>query len=290
MIRLLAKIFKHCPKFVWELRSILRRKKFVNFNAPNDLYSKIAQLAVLNANNPMWGRLADKWAVREYIKQEIGEQYLIPSLGCYKSADEIDFDSLPDSFVLKTNNGCGTNVIVPDKSKLDIDKAKKFLDKGLKMPYGELSGQLHYAQIEPLIVAEKFMVQGGNNSSLIDYKFYCVADEIEAVVITMNRKVNNHRPETLVRSADWKAIPEMTNQSVLCTRELECPKCYDELKSIVKKLAAPFNFVRVDMYVIDGKIYFGEFTFTPYADDHLSPLGLNKVLVKINKTESAVAH
>ena len=282
MLQILGSVLKHFPKLVWQLRSYRRRKKFINFNTPKDMFSKIAQMSVENANNPLWSKLADKWAVRDYIKKELGEEFLIPLLGCYNSVEEIDFEALPDSFVLKTNNGCSTNIIVPAKDKLNRDEAKKFLAKWQKFPYGEVTAQLHYSHIKPLIIAEKFMIQGGNNSSLIDYKFYCVNGDIEAIVLNLNRKANNHRPETIVRDVNWESIPEMTNQNVVCTREVECPECFDELKSIVRKLAAPFKFVRVDMYVIDNHIYFGEFTFTPYIDDHFSPKGLQYILNKLS--------
>jgi hypothetical protein len=281
ILKLVAVVAKRCPKLVWQARSLKRRHKFVHISHPECLYDMIVKLSIDNANNPLWALLADKWGVRKYIADNLGEEYLIPSLGCYESVDDIDFAKLPSEFVLKTNNGCSSNVIVNDKNKLDIKATKTFLKNKLELPYGELTGQLHYAQIKPLIVAEKLMKQGGTNTSLIDYKFYCIDSKIEAIVVITNRKANNHTPETIVRDENWQSVPEMTNQNVVNDVELAKPEHFEELKDIVVRLSKPFKFVRVDMYVIDGKIYFGEFTFTPYSEEHFSKLGCDYIFNKV---------
>jgi hypothetical protein len=283
ILKLIASVAKHCPKLVWQARSLKRRHKIVHIARPRCLYDMIVRLSIDNANNPLWSLLADKWGVREYIAEHLGEEYLIPSLGCYESVGDIDFEKLPNEFVLKTNNGCSSNVIVSDKSKLDIRATKAFLKSKLEQPYGELTGQLHYSHIKPLIVAEKLMKQGGANTSLIDYKFYCINSKIETIVVITNRKANNHTPETIVRDANWQSVPEMTNQNVVNDVALAKPEHFDELKDIVVRLSKPFKFVRVDMYVIGGRIYFGEFTFTPYSEEHFSTLGCDYIFNKIKE-------
>jgi hypothetical protein len=281
ILKLIAAVAKRCPKLVWQARSLKRRHKIVHIAHPQCLYDMIVKLSIDNANNPLWALLADKWGARKYIAEHLGEEYLIPSLGCYESVEDIDFASLPNEFVLKTNNGCSSNVIVNDKSKLDIEATKAFLKSKLELPYGEFTGQLHYSHIKPLIVAEKLMKQGGTNTSLIDYKFYCIDSKIETIVVITNRKANNHKPETIVRNENWQSVPEMTNQNVVNDVELAKPEHFEELKDIVVQLSKPFKFVRVDMYVIDGKIYFGEFTFTPYSEEHFSKLGCDYIFNKI---------
>ena len=112
--KILAKFFAKHPELLWNLRSYNHFKHTIDFDNPRNLYEFIAASALKNGNNEMWIKLADKYAVRDYVKETIGEEYLIPLLGKWNSPDEIDFDALPDKFVLKTNNSCTTNIMVKD--------------------------------------------------------------------------------------------------------------------------------------------------------------------------------
>ena len=126
----------------------------------------------LYSDTSMWSKLADKYRVREYVIDRCGEQYVNKIYGIYNSAIEIDYSLLPKSFVLKTTNSCATNIIVKDKNILNIKETNHKLNKWLKFPYRELTGQLHYTQIEPLIIAEKFMEQtkkANNHSSITNF-------------------------------------------------------------------------------------------------------------------------
>ena len=149
-------LLKKFPNIIWKIRYCKDYKKFPNLKKPQSFMEKILWLS-LYSDTSMWSKLADKYRVREYVIDRCGEQYVNKIYGIYNSAIEIDYSLLPKSFVLKTTNSCATNIIVKDKNILNIKETNHKLNKWLKFPYGELTGQLHYTQIEPLIIAEKFM-------------------------------------------------------------------------------------------------------------------------------------
>lgn len=151
-------LLKKFPNIIWKIRYCKDYKKFPNLKKPQSFMEKILWLS-LYSDTSMWSKLADKYRVREYVIDRCGEQYVNKIYGIYNSAIEIDYSLLPKSFVLKTTNSCATNIIVKDKNILNIKETNHKLNKWLKFPYGELTGQLHYTQIEPLIIAEKFMEQ-----------------------------------------------------------------------------------------------------------------------------------
>ncbi len=281
LINLLGKYFSKHPKFLWNLRSLKKRKHTIDFKSPRDIYEYIATSAIKNGDNPLWIKLADKFEVREYIKNTIGEEYLIPLLGKWDKPEDIDFNSLPDKFVLKTNNSCGTNILVTDKSTLNIAEIRCRLKKWLDYPYGALTAQPHYSGINPCIIAERFIEQGTGFSSLVDYKFYCIKDEIILISVVSERKVGMHVCPIIVFDENWNKMPDMTRQDVLTDREFPKPVCYEELKGLVKQLAKPFEFVRIDFYVVNDKPYFGEFTFTPSVVDQLSLKGQELLMNKL---------
>lgn len=206
--------------------------------------------------NPKMVTCADKVEAKDYVRNIIGDEYLIPTLGVYNSADEIDFEKLPEKFVLKTNNSSSTNIIVKDKSKLDIPLAKKQLDKWLKTPLKKIYGEWHYPLIKPKILCEEFI--GSTTKGLDDYKFFCFNGKVNYGWIDVGR-YTEHKARAIF-DRNWNRVP-MT----LFTRDYKGdapkPKNYDKMVEIAESLSKEFKLVRVDFYNIDGKIYFGEMTF-----------------------------
>ena len=240
----------------------------IDLNNPVLFHDKIMWMS-LNTDTSQWSKLADKYAVREFVEQTIGDSILTKLYGVYGSPDEIDFDALEDQFVLKTNNGCTSNIIVRDKSSLDINDAKSKLRSWMKMPYGELSGQPHYARILPkLIIAEELLIQPEcPKEGLIDYKFNCFSGKPVSVAAFSDRKDGTHMISRMLYDMDWNPHPEWYDTAKpVVFKDVPKPVCFDEMAQIASKLSQGFPYVRVDLYAINEKPIFGELTFTPGFD------------------------
>lgn len=278
--KFVIKFLENHPKLIWHLRYFRRNFQFLNTKNPRNLYEKIIQMSLQNTSDE-WSILADKYAVREVVKERIGEQYLVPLYGVYDKAEDIDYDKLPNSFVLKTNNACATNIIVKDKSKIDKEEINKKITKWLKSPYGALTGQTHYSKIKPRIIAEK-LLQQKDEKSLIDYKFFCVNGKPECVFVCKDRTINTHNVNVMFYDLNWGEIPEYVSSRATKIKNFSKPKAFDEMVDIVRKLCAPYKFVRVDLYEIDGLPIFGEYTFTPgIADFYFSALFHKNIFNKL---------
>lgn len=206
-------------------------------------------------------RLADKYLVRDWVREQIGEEYLIPLLGVWDNFDDIDFDKLPNQFVLKCNHGAGMNIIVKDKSALNIGEIKIKINKWLNTNYAFNYGlELHYGDIKPKIMAESYMENAGDNLS--DYKIFCFNGKPNCIEYLMDR----HTVGLKVAFFDlcWNKLPFTNINYPLITNEISKPKNLDLMIQLAEKLAEGFAFVRVDFYVLnDGSVKFGEMTFTP---------------------------
>lgn len=223
---------------------------------PKTFNEKI-QWMKLYDSTPMKTRLADKYLVRDWVAEQIGEEHLIPLLGVWDSFDEIDFDQLPNQFVLKANHGSGWNIIVTNKNQLDKKDAKEKMDQWMKENYGLRPGlELHYMNIPPKIIAEEFIQ---NMDDLYDYKFFCFHGKVESIQVVSGR--NSEAVETFY-DINWKTL-DYTSVNSPRAGILEPPKSWGEMVHIAEKLSTKFPHVRVDLYEIDGTIYFGEMTFTP---------------------------
>lgn len=231
----------------------------MDINHPKTYSQKIQWLKLYDPN-PDRSRLADKVAVREWIKETIGDEYLIPIYGVYNSFDEIDFDKLPNQFVIKTNHSSGWNIVVKDKTKFNKKAAKKKIDKWMGLNYAFWTEyEPHYSKIKPQIIVEKYMEDVSGN--LIDYKFLCFDGRAEFVWVDFDR-FNNHKRN--VYNMNWELQPwsQFTYGNYLPEGGVPIPDGFDEMKRIADILCKGFIHVRVDLYNIDGKIYFGEMTFT----------------------------
>ena len=202
-------------------------------------------------------RYVDKYKVREYISNVIGEKYLIKLLGVYNSFEEINFSKLPNSFVLKLNNGSGCNIIVKDKEKLDYKKLKKELDSWMKSDYYKLSREKQYKNIKQYILCEEYL--SDDSGELRDYKFFCFNGKVEFVQVD-NGRFSTHIQNFYDRKWNKLDITYMCDKNNIFDTK---PDKYYEMLKLAEKLACKFPFVRVDLYYTNNKIYFGELTFTP---------------------------
>lgn len=206
--------------------------------------------------------LVDKYTVREWVKEKIGEEYLIPLLGVWDHFDDIDFDKLPDKFMLKTNHGAGWNIAVMDKSKLDKEDAKRKLEGWMKLNYCYLMGGLdvQYIHIKPRIIAEKFIENDGGD--LYDYKFFCFNGEPK-IILHIEERYTDKEERMFFLDTDWNQLPFNINVPLELDVPLPRPKNLDKMLEIARTLSRGYTAVRVDLYSLnDGSIKFGEMTFT----------------------------
>ena len=209
-------------------------------------------------STPVKGRLADKYLVRQWVAGKVGERYLVPLLGVWDSPDEIDFESLPDSFVLKATHGSGWNILVPDKSALDEAWARRRLREWLGLRQAMKGGfELHYEYCEPRIVCEPFLRDG--TGGLRDYKFM-VFDGVVQFAFTVDRRAGLAMRGTYL--PDWTRAPfEYTCEAVRAP-DVPPPSGLETMLRLASRLGKGFACARVDFYQVRGRVYFGEITFT----------------------------
>jgi hypothetical protein len=241
--------------------------KDINWDNPKNLIEKIYWLQ-FNSDTSLWTKYADKYLVRDYIKDCGYENHLPKLYGKWDKVDEIDFSSLPKQFVIKANNGCGTVLIVKNRDTLNIRNTRKMLKRWLKLPYGYNGAQLHYLKIKPCIIAEELLLNNKEDlsispNSLIDYKVYCINGEPEAIWVAYDRTYTG--VYNTIYDKDWIKHPEnlvSSNYYTYHDRDIPMPKCLDEMLEMSRKLSKPFHQVRVDFYVLNNKPIIGELTFT----------------------------
>lgn len=196
----------------------------------------------------------DKYKVRQYVEEKGLKSLLIPLLGVYYNADEIDFDTLPEQFVLKCNHGCGYNLFCRDKKVFDIKQARAQLNAWLKKDYSKVAGERHYTYIQPCIVCEQLI----SEQPPMEYQFWCVNGRPDSCLVC--RKNMDGTYDSWSYSLDWKRLYERTEEN---KENLETPPAhYDEMQRYAEVLSAPFPFVRVDFYEVNNKVYLAELTFT----------------------------
>ena len=249
------------------LRRLFRAKVGTepDFKNPKTFNEKLNWLK-LHDRNPLYGLLADKYEVKQYVADRIGAQYVIPTLGVWDRFDEIPFDSLPDAFVLKCTHDSGGLVICRDKNSLNRETARAKIEKSLVNNYYYLGREWCYKDIKPRIIAEQYM-EDPVTKELRDYKFFCFDGVVKALFIATDRQSKSSTTFDFF-DADFNHLDVRQghpNAKVVP----EKPKCFDEMMRLSQVLSEGFPHVRVDFYEVDGKVYFGELTF--YHFDGLMP-------------------
>lgn len=212
--------------------------------------------------NPEYTMMVDKYAVREYVKEKIGEEYLIPLVGGpWDKFDEIDFDKLPDQFVLKSTHDSGSVCICRNKRHFDIDDARKKITYSLAQNFFDVGREWPYKNVQPRIIAEQYM-EDENKKEMIDYKFYCFNGEFKFLYVSQG--LENHQTARIsFLTPDWE-FAEFRRMDYQPFDELPPkPDQFENMKKLVNILSEGFQFIRVDLYEINGHIYFSELTFSP---------------------------
>ncbi|MBQ4573411.1 MAG: glycosyl transferase [Clostridia bacterium] len=234
--------------------------KFINFKNPRGFNEKLQWLKV-NDRRPEYTQLVDKLAVRDHIEKVLGEEYLFPLLGKWESFDEIDFQSLPEKFVLKCNHDSGSTKVIKNKSSLtkaDFEEMKEFYTERLKRDFFYAGREYPYKGIKPYIIAEQLMVdETAPQKAIDDYKFFCFNGEPKIMFVATDRECDCR---TDFFDMDFNHL-EFYNVHPNSDKTITKPEKFDEMKEIAAKLSKGMRQVRIDLYELNGKIYFGEFTF-----------------------------
>lgn len=288
IVELLANWHILTPIRVAKLRYMYIMHKWPHFEHPKDLNEKINYLKFYG-DTSKWPMLTDKYAVRKYIESIGLGDTLVKLYGKWDSVEDIDWDSLPDKFVMKCNNGSGDVLICKDKAKLDIEATKRYFDKMLHREFGVVSAEPHYASIKPCIIAEELLdasTQPCGSSSLVDYKIWCFNGKPHSVYCCYNRK--QYHANVGVYDLNWHYHPEASvfTKHYIMGQQLPKPTCLDRMIEVAKKLSWGFPVLRVDLYEVNGHVYFGELTFTSQSGcmDYFSKKFLNETgaLIKLN--------
>lgn len=233
-------------------------KKSLNLENPQTYNEKLQWLKLYN-RNLNYTNLVDKVEVKKYVSDIIGDNYVIPTLGVWNSFDDIEFEKLPNEFVLKCTHDSGGIVICKDKKKFNKEKARKKLNKSLNSSFFWLSREWPYKNIKPRIIAEKF-ISSKVDEDLKDYKFFCFSGKVKALYVASDR--GNIKEETKFDFFDenFNRLP-FTNGYPNSLIDIEKPSRFELMKSLAEKLGVGFPHVRIDFYEVDGQILFGEMTF-----------------------------
>lgn len=249
-------------KLYLRIKYYCRMGKNLNLRNPQT-YNEKLQWLKLYGRRPIDTTLSDKYAVKEYIEKTIGKQYVIPLLGVWDKFDDIDFRKLPNQFVLKCTHDSGGVVICKDKSSFDIDAARKLIERGMKHDFYVYSREIAYKDIPRRIIAEEYR-EDSKTGELRDYKFFCFDGEPKALFIASDRQVKGEETKFDFFDMDYKHLP-FTNGHPNASVWPEKPLCFDEMKRLAAKLSAGIPHVRVDFYEVDGKVYFGEMTYSHWG-------------------------
>ena len=296
----LIKIFEFIggkwPSLIVKARYFARFHKMPNLKDPLDLNEKILWLK-LYSDTSKWTELADKYEVRNYVeKLGLGET-LVKLYGVWNDEKDIDFESLPNSLIFKVNNGDGkgTFQIITDLKNEDKPTLKNLFHKWLKRKnIGNLSAEPHYNDIKPKIIAEELLPFPKDKKSVTDYKIWCINGKPRYIFICQDRDTQKNDISIMNYDTNWNPHPEMLIYSADYKRAnlISKPKNLDKMLEIATKLSTEFPIVRVDLYNIDGKIYFGELTFTSlggmmnyFTPDFLLKLGKEADISKIQKVK-----
>lgn len=251
------------PKISIQLRYYYNFKRVVNFHNPKTFTEKIQWLKIYN-KNPLYTSMVDKYTVKDYVCKIIGGKYIIPTYGAWENPEDIEWSSLPAKFVLKTTHAGGSNgvIICRDINSFDKKEAIIKLKKSLLEDSYSISKEYPYKDVKRRIIAEKLLEASSMNSDIDDYKFYCFNGEPKYCQVIRNRRTK----ETIdFYDMEWRhqEFIGLTQGVQNGVSPVLKPIHLDEMITICRKLSKDIPFLRVDLYVIDDRVYFGELTFFP---------------------------
>lgn len=253
------RVCRMIPDKMWlQIKFVVRMGKFPNLNHPKTFNEKIQWLKLHN-RKPEFSVMVDKYEVKKLIAEQIGEEYLIPTLGVWDKIEDVDFDALPNQFVLKCTHDSGGLVICKDKQSLDLEKAKKKISSSLSNNYYWHGREWPYKSVKPRIIAEQYMVDE-SGVELKDYKIFNFGGEPKLIQVDFNRFVKHTKN---IYDTQWNYQNVAINYPTDPNVDIKKPECLDKMLELARELSKGIPFLRTDFYVIDGKIYFGELTFSP---------------------------
>ena len=232
----------------------------LDLKSPKTLNEKMQWLK-LNYRNQLYTSLVDKYKVKDYVQRKIGKEFIIPTIGVWNSAEEVDFNVLPDEFVLKSTHDSGGVIVVKNKKRMNVRQVVNKLNKSLNRNYYYVCREWPYKDVKPRIIAEKLLVEEGReDKSLIDYKLYCFNGKVDSILVCVNRETGHPRYVYYDRNLKW--CPYDINDSKLGEpADVKFPMEITKIIELAEILSDEMPHARVDFYIVNGKIYFGEFTF-----------------------------
>lgn len=257
----LYKLVSHYPSLIKDDRKYIeyiwkhRMNYPLNLDNPQTFNEKLQWLKLYD-RKPLYTTMVDKYEAKKYVASIIGDEYIIPTLGVWDRFDDIDFEKLPDQFVLKCTHDSGGLVICKDKSNLDIVAAKKKIEKSLKRNFWMAAREWPYKNVKPRIIAEKYMSEG--DGDLKDYKIINFDGEPKIIEIDYNRFVGHLRN---LYTTQWERIKAVIEYPTDEKRDFDKPAVLSQMLALAKQLSKDIPFVRTDFYLVDNQIYFGELTF-----------------------------
>lgn len=262
--RLKRSIIYRIAPFIKDDAKYLKMRWDVYMDYPLDLdnpqtYNEKLQWQKLYDRRPEYTKMVDKYDAKEYVANIIGKEHIIPTLAVYDRVEDIDFDALPDQFVLKCTHDSGGIVICKDKSKLDRATALKKLERGLKTNFYYQNREWPYKNVKPRIIAEQYMVDE-SGYELKDYKWFCFDGEPKALFIASDRGSDKEETKFDFFDMDFNHLP-FTNGHPNASRPIMKPAGFDKMKELAAKLSKGLMQARIDFYDINGQVYFGEITF-----------------------------
>ena len=281
--RILRQLVFKCTRLIPSDRFYLKLVYFLTFGRWLDLdhpeklttFNEKIQWLKLHNNTPEHTRRADKFAVREVVDKILGPDHTFPLLGVWEHFDDIDFDQLPEQFVLKPTHDSGSIVFCRDKRTFDKARTKKKLETALRKNYYFLGREYPYKNIPPRLIAEPLMVDE-SGTQLKDYKLFCFDGEVKMIQVDFDRFTSHHRN---LYTPDWKLLDVFILYPHDPEKTIPKPAILPEMLTAASRLSQGFPFVRIDFYVIQDKLYFGEFTFHHGGGlERIRPAEFNTVL------------
>lgn len=274
---LLGRIIFYVPRFAYDIfkYNFLSDSAFIkhqfklsfdrklDLNCVRTMNEKIQWLKIYDRDS-LYTVISDKIKVRDYVKDKIGEKYLIPLLYESVKPENIPFNDLPDKFVIKANHGSGEVIVVRNKTAINKNQIKEQCKKWLKRNYYKIHKEWQYKDIKPKLFIEQYL-ESENGKEIYDYKFHCFHGKIEGIQVDIDRTTNHRRN---IYDRNWQLLPfnwapSKNGFPLKNGNDIEKPKAFDEMCQIVEKLASLFKYIRIDLYYVRGKIFFGEMTLHP---------------------------
>ncbi|MBQ3219461.1 MAG: glycosyl transferase [Clostridia bacterium] len=263
MKRLFGKVGQKMPdKIYLEKVYKLRMGRKLDLDNPQTYNEKLQWLKLYD-RKPEYTKMVDKYAVKDYVAKKIGAEHIIKTLGVWDKFDDIDFTTLPNQFVLKTTHDSGGVVICKDKNVLNMKEARKRIEWSLNRKYYYIWREWPYKDVKPRIIAEEYMVDE-SGYELKDYKFFCFNGKVKALFVAKDRTKVNEETKFDFFDENFNHLP-FTNGHPNSEPPYFKPENFEKMKELAEKLSIGIPHVRVDFYNINGKIYFGELTFSHWS-------------------------